>query len=82
MQEENVYIGLGCQTVYFQTKNPDLDNFSDFSFRVTHRVTRLGEFLPIGWFFLLGSFFENDRSSANLWTTFLSCISHELIVTK
>jgi hypothetical protein len=32
-------------------------------------VTRLGDFLPIGRLFALGSFFENDRRGLNFWAT-------------
>jgi hypothetical protein len=35
------------------------------------RVTRLGEFLPIGWLFSLGSFCENYRSSRIIGLVFL-----------
>jgi hypothetical protein len=32
-----------------------------------NRVNRLGDFLPIGRLFILGSFLENYESSQNLW---------------
>jgi hypothetical protein len=42
----------------------------------------LGEFSPFGWLLTLGSFFENDRSSANLWIAFHQMYQHVLILTK
>jgi hypothetical protein len=33
-------------------------------------VTRLGEFLPIGWLFTLGSIFQNNQSSPHFWLLF------------
>jgi hypothetical protein len=40
---------------------------------VVGRVTRLGEFRPIGRLFTLGSFCETYRNSTNTWATFLHC---------
>jgi hypothetical protein len=45
------------------------------------RVTRLGEFSPIGWLLTL-SFFANDRNSANSSTTFPQCTSYAFILLK
>jgi hypothetical protein len=43
------------------------------------RVTRLGEFLPIGHICQFG---ENYRSSANSWAAFFHNTSYVLILTK
>jgi hypothetical protein len=45
------------------------------------RVTRMGEFSPIGWLFTLGSFF-NDRTTANFWTAFSQLTGYVFILTK
>jgi hypothetical protein len=39
---------------------------------ITDRVTRLGEFWPVGWLFTWASVSENYRSRPNVWATFFA----------
>jgi hypothetical protein len=47
-----------------------------------NRVTRSGEFSPIGWVFTLGSFFENCRNSPHIWATLFHGYVYTLILAK
>jgi hypothetical protein len=46
------------------------------------RVTRLGDFSPIGWLFSLGSFLENYCCSPKFLTSFFNGQSYVLILTN
>jgi hypothetical protein len=51
-------------------------NQSDGLMLLARRVTRLAEFSPIGQLFTVGICFENYRSGANLWATFVRGTSY------
>jgi hypothetical protein len=46
------------------------------------RVTRLGEFSPLGRFFTLGCFLKNDKSCTNCWAHFFHGTSYVTISRK
>jgi hypothetical protein len=48
---------------------------------LSSRVTRLGEFSPVGWWLSLGQIVLNYRSSANSWANFFQEISYVFVLT-
>jgi hypothetical protein len=53
-------------------------------FKVSNRVTRLGEFSSNGWLFFSGQLVENYRSSPHCWATFsaVTVAGYALILTE